>query len=112
MATSIIYRCWPTEFNTARAKDLLDVLERYPLYATTREGLVKVLVEFLSAATDCNEDDEPQMRKEIDERLDVLDKNYEGRHNSLTVNRIAVSVLDPTHFPDRLNLYLEIAQLH
>ena len=74
---------------------------------------MKVLLDFLSEAIDCDEDGKSQMRKEIDERLDILDKNYEGRHGALTVNRIAVAVPDPMGDPGScLNLYLEIAELH
>jgi hypothetical protein len=113
MASSIVYRCWPTEFNTPHGKETLDSLGQYPLYATTREGLVKHLVDFLSEAVDCDEDGKSQMRKEIKQGLDILGKSYEGRHGVLTVNRIAVAVPDPMGDPGScLNLYLEIAELH
>ena len=125
MATStstprIVYRCWPAENNNARAKDMLISLDNYPLYATTREGLVKALMMFLTDG-DIYEEGDPdeelekertRLRKAIEKGLDSLGKSYEGRHGVLTVNRMVVSVPDLTHFPENLNLYMEIAELH
>ena len=124
MATStstprIVYRCWPAE-NNARAMEMLDPLDDHPIYATTREGLVKHLMMFLTDG-DIYEEGDPdeelekertRLRKAIEKGLDTLGKNYESRHGVITVNRTVVSVPDLTHFPENLNLYMEIAELH
>lgn len=120
MASSIVYRCWPAENNNARARAMLDPLNEHPIYATTREGIVKVLMKFLTDG-DIYEEGDPdeelekirsRLRKAIEKGLDSLGKSYEGRHGVITVNRLVVSVPDLTHFPENLNLYMEIAELH
>ena len=121
MASSIVFRCWPAENNTARAKMILSAIEQYPIYAATREGLVKALMKFLTEDDifeESTSDDEyvekerTRLRRAIEKGLDALGKSYEGRHGVLTVNRNVVSVPDLTHFPENLNLYMEIAELH
>jgi hypothetical protein len=120
MASSIVYRCWPAENNNARAKTMLSPLDNYPIYATTREGLVKHLMQFLTDGDiyeEGNLDEElekerTRLRKAIEKGLDSLGKSYEGRNGVMTVNRTVVSVPDLTHFPETLNLYMEIAELH
>jgi hypothetical protein len=120
MASSIVYRCWPAENNNARAKAMLSSLDNYPICAKTREGIVKVLMKFLTDGDiyeESNPDEElekerTRLRKAIEKGLDSLGKSYEGRNGVLTVNRLVVSVPDLTHFPENLNLYMEIAELH
>ena len=124
MATStstprIVYRCWPAE-NNSRAMEMLDPLDDHPIYATTREGLVKHLMQFLTDG-DIYEEGDPdeelekertRLRKAIEKGLDTLGKSHESRYGVITVNRNVVSVPDLTHFPENLNLYMEIAELH